>query len=173
MDELITRLYDTHQERLRRRLSSLGVSAEDLDDLVQEAFIRLHLRLSDGPIEREKYVAYLYSIARNLATDWHRRNKRVGQVEAHIDDTVLQSIADEAPEPEEVYDEKELQEERLKAIEKLPKKVAEAVKGLLEGKSLKIIAQEIGVQVPALKYRLRQARDLLNNTKIEEGKEKV
>lgn len=164
MDELITRLYDTHQERLRRRLSSLGVSAEDLDDLVQEVFIRLHTRIrkSDRPIEREKYVAYLYSIARNRAIDWHRHNKRVSNIEADIGDAELQSIADEALEPEEVYEEKELREERTKAIEKLPKKVAEAVKGLLDGKSLKMIAQEAGIQIPALKYRLRQARDLLN-----------
>ena len=166
MEDLIIRLYDIHQDRLRRRLSSLGVSAEDLDDIVQESFVRLYIRIHEykRPIEREKYVAYRYTIAKNLSIDRHRRDKRAGEIEAAIDDTVLQNIADEAPEPEEIYDEKELQEERMKAIEKLPQKIAEAVKGLLEGKSLKIIAQEAGIQVPALKYRLRQARALLNNT---------
>jgi len=167
MDDLIRRLYDMHQERLHRYLRSWGVSKrEDLEDIIQEAFKRLYIRIyqSMKPIEREKYVAYLYTIARNLAIDRHRHDERVGHIEVDIDDTVLQNIADEAPEPEEIYDEQELQDERLKAIEKLPKKIAEAVKGLLEGKSLKIIAQEIGIQVPALKCRLRQARDLLNNT---------
>ncbi len=165
MDDLFVRLYDTHHERLRRRLSSLGVPEEELDDITQASFISLYIRIHQpNEPEREKYVAYLYKIAMNRAFDWHRRNKRAGQIEADVDDAVLQNIPDEAPEPEEVYDEKELQEERKKAIEKLPKKVAEAVRGLLEGKSLKMIAQEIGIQIPALKYRLRRARDLLNNT---------
>lgn len=167
MDDLMVRLYDTYQEPLRGYLRYLGVSREDdLEDLVQEAFLRLYIRIykPTKSIEREKYVAYLYKIAKNLVIDRHRRERRAGYLEADIDNTVLESIADEAPEPEAIYDEKELQEERIKVIEKLPKKVAEAVKGLLEGKSFKIIAQEIGIQVPALKYRLRQARDLLNNT---------
>lgn len=170
MDEIFARLYDTHQERLRSYLRSLGVSSEEVDDLLQDAFLRLYHRIYQpaSPIEREKLVAYLYTIARNLAIDQYRQKKRANRIEIDFDGSILQSIPDPSPVPEDVYEEKELQEDRAKAIEKLPQKLAEAVKGLLDGKALKIIAQEIGIQVPALKYRLRRARDLLNTTQTED-----
>jgi len=165
MEQLFTRLYDTHQEPLRGYLRSLGISLEKQDDLIQESFLRVYNRIygPGRPIEREKLVAYLYITAKNLAIDQHRREKRASRIETDVDDTFLQNIADKASVPEEVYEEKELEEDRRKAIEKLPEKIAEAVKGLLDGKSLKIIAQEIGIQMPALKYRLRKARNLLNS----------
>ena len=163
-DELFTRLYDTYYKPVRRYLSSLGV-IEKLDDLTQETFLRLYDRMSGPhrPIARDKLVSYLYAIARNLAFDQHRHDRRVGLIETDVDDTSLQATADMMPSPEEVYEEAELEEERRKAIEKLPEKIAEAVKGLLDGKPLEIIAHEIGIQVPALRYRLRKARELLDN----------
>ncbi len=163
-DEVFKLLYNAHRERLRRYLRSLGIS-ENLDDITHEAFLRLYDRMGnlDRPIEREKLIAYLNTVARNLAFDYHRHNNRAGHIETGVDYTFFQDIADTAPLPEEVYEEEELQKDRAKAIEKLPEKIAEAVKGLLDGKTFECIALEIGIQVPALKYRLRKARNLLKN----------
>lgn len=165
-DELFKQLYTTHYEPVRRYLRSCGVAEELLDDVTQDTFERLYDRIyssSDRPIANEKLVAYLYTIARNLVIDLHRHKRIVDAIETDVDDTFLQGIADEVPLPEDVYEEAELDEERRKATEKLPKKIAEAVKGLLDGKTFEIIAHEIGIQVPALRYRLRKARELLNN----------
>ena len=120
-DEAFKLLYDTHRERLRRYLRSLGI-VESLDDIVHDAFLRLYDRMGNlgRPIEREKLVAYLNTVARNLAFDYHRRNNRAGHIETGVDDTFFQDIADAAPLPEEVYEEKELQRDRAKAIEELP-----------------------------------------------------
>jgi len=163
-DEHFIWLYDTQKEGLRRYLRTLGV-VENLDDIIQEAYMRLYHRMDkiSRPIEREKLVAYLYTIARHLIYDKHRHDKRFSSREADVDDTLLQSIPDKAPLPDQVYEEKELLEALKKAIEKLPEKIAEAVKGLLEGKSFEIVAHDIGIQVPALKYRLRKAKELLND----------
>lgn len=161
-DELFSQLYDKYKEPLRYHLISLGVLAQ-LDDIIQEAFMRLYTRICGPgePIERDKLGAYLYVVAKNIALDKHRHDKRVSKIEISVDDAALQSIADTAPLPDEVYDEIELQERFNKAIEKLPKKMAEAVKGLLDGKKFGIIAQEIGIQIPALRHRLREAKALL------------
>lgn len=163
-DKLFTWLYDTHKEGLRRYLRTLGV-LENLDDIVQEAYMRLYDRMGsfNRPIEREKLVPYLYTIARNIVYDKHRHNKRTSHIKIEPDDTLLQNIPDKASSPEEIYEEKELLEDFKQAIEKLPEKIAEAVKGLLDGKTFEIIAHEVGIQVPALKYRLRKAKDLLDD----------
>lgn len=161
MDELFVSLYDTYQEPLRRKLRFLGVPEDELDDIIQTAFLRLYNAM-DG-IKREKLGAYLNTTVKNLAIDYHRHKKRANQISMVIDDAALQDIPDTAPMPEEVYDEKERQEDFKKAIEKLPKKIGEAVKNLLEGKTFEIVAQEIGIQMPALKYRLRRAKDLFDN----------
>jgi RNA polymerase sigma-70 factor (ECF subfamily) len=163
-DELFIWLYDTYQERLRGYIYSMGVTY-NLDDLVQETFLRLyyHIQKPDFSIENENIEAYLYRIARNLVYDNHRHTKRASRVKVEMDDTLLQGIADKDRLPEEIYEEKELLETLKKAIEKLPEKIAEAVRGLLEGKTFEIVAHDIGIQVPALKYRLRKAKDLLDD----------
>lgn len=163
-DELFIWLYDTYQERLRGYVYSMGVT-HNLDDIVQETFLRLyyHIHKPNFSLESENIEAYLYTIARNLVYDNHRRNKRASRVKVEVEDTVLQGIADKDRSPEEIYEEKELLEALKKAIEKLPEKIAEAVRGLLEGKTFEIVAHDIGIQVPALKYRLRKAKNLLDD----------
>jgi RNA polymerase sigma factor (sigma-70 family) len=165
-NDLFTQLYDEHWEPLRRYLLSLGVSREKLDDIAQEAFVRLYYRIHRPtmPIAREKFVAYLYTTAKNLAIDQYRHEKLVNRIETDVDDTYLQNLPDREPLPEEAYEEKELQEDLRKAIEKLPKKIYEAVKGLLDGKSLRILAQELDIDVPALRYRLHRAGIHWNST---------
>jgi RNA polymerase sigma-70 factor (ECF subfamily) len=161
---IFAQLYDTQAEKLHRYVIARG-ARDDIDDIVHDAFLRLYDRMGDAakPIEREKLVPYLYTIARNLVYDRHRHNNRTTQIEIGIDDTFLQSIPDTTPLPEEVYAEKELRAELDTAIETLPEKIAEAVKSLLEGKTFEMAAQEFGIQMPALKYRLRKAQSLLKN----------
>src|SRR5438552_14248539 len=163
-DETFEGLYNTSAEHLRRYVRSQGAIV-NRDDIVQEAFARLYDRMGNDakPIERERLVAYLYTIARNLVLDQHRQNNRATQIQTGVDDTLLQSIPDTGLLPEEVYAEKELFEEFVDAVANLPEKEAKAVKGLLEGKTFEIVALETHIQMPALKYRLRKAKNLLKN----------
>jgi RNA polymerase sigma-70 factor, ECF subfamily len=161
MEELFTWLYDTYQEPLRGYLRSLGVPEDKLDDIIQESFFRLYRNIN--AIQREKLVPYLFTIAKNLAFDHLRHKKLANRISTDMEDAALQDIPDAAPTPEEIYEEKELLEELKKAVEKLPKKWAEAVKGLLDGNSFEVVAQKLDIQIPALKYRLRKARAFLMN----------
>jgi RNA polymerase sigma factor (sigma-70 family) len=140
VDEAFIYIYDRHIEDLRHYLRNLGV-LEPLNDIIHEAYLRLYSRMKmiREPTEVEKVetmVAYLYTIARNIVYDNHRRNKRISHINGEVNDTLLQSIPDKALLPEEVYEEKELIEALKKAIEKLPEKIAEAVRGLIEGKNI-------------------------------------
>lgn len=58
-----------------RLARALGASSSAAEDLVQEAFVRLHERFSD----LENPAGYLRTVVVNLCRDWHRRQRRERQ----------------------------------------------------------------------------------------------
>ena len=83
---------------LRRR----GQTREDAEDLVQEAFLRLHVFLESGR-EVEKPDAFLARIALNLAVDQSRRD-RSERRDQFVTQAIEQlHIADLGPTPEETF----------------------------------------------------------------------
>lgn len=63
-------VYERHQARLARFLRSCGVPDADVEDLLGETFCRALNRIAQFDVGRgHRYLAYLYSVARNLATD--------------------------------------------------------------------------------------------------------
>ena len=70
-------LYVRHRDTARRVARLLTTSAADADDAVAEGFARLYAalpRLADRPII---FRAYLLATVRNVATDRHRRMRKV------------------------------------------------------------------------------------------------
>jgi len=72
--ELLDLLIEQYQFRLFRYLLHLTSSRERAEDFFQETWVRVLERGSqyDG---RWKFEAWLFTIARNLVLDWHRRKK--------------------------------------------------------------------------------------------------
>lgn len=90
----VAKLYETEHSRLRafvRRLTGDGTVAEDL---VQQAFVNLVGRQEPGT----ETAAYVSRIARNLALNHLRNEKRRAEIEIAGIDT--QHIADSRPSPE-------------------------------------------------------------------------
>ena len=68
---------DEFKRRLRHLRSLLrrqGRSREDADDLIQEAFLRLHVYCKDEKVQKQD--ALLTRIVLNLSVDLHRRERR-------------------------------------------------------------------------------------------------
>jgi RNA polymerase sigma factor (sigma-70 family) len=87
--------------RLKGLLRRRGQSREDAEDLVQEAFLRLHTFLANGQEVRQP-EAFLVRTALNLAVDARRRDLRERRdqfVSQSIEDL---SIVDLSPSPEEI-----------------------------------------------------------------------
>jgi RNA polymerase sigma factor (sigma-70 family) len=82
---------------LRRRISLAGsTSPSDLEDLVQEVFIRAFAsdtRLGYDGIR--PFTAYLFSIARNTLVDWWRRRGREVPVVFTLDEVPEAMVADD------------------------------------------------------------------------------
>jgi RNA polymerase sigma factor (sigma-70 family) len=60
-----------HLQRLKDLLRRMGRSPEDADDVIQEAFLRLHVYCQTHEVREEE--AFLVHAVKNLSIDAHRR----------------------------------------------------------------------------------------------------
>jgi RNA polymerase sigma-70 factor (ECF subfamily) len=68
-------LWDAFHQRLRAYVGRRIENPEDVDDIVQDIFVRIHERI--GSLEHEERVhAWIYQIARNSIIDYYRAPRR-------------------------------------------------------------------------------------------------
>ncbi len=138
----LSELYLEEACRLRRRYRRLGLSAEEAEDLVQEAFLKLS---QPPPQEIRDLRAYLRRIAENLFFDLlrgARRRREVFPVEARLSE----EAADERPSAEEALTTREAEEALDRALAELPPRCREVVRlHKFEGLSYVEISQRLGV----------------------------
>lgn len=131
-----------HEAMLRAWLRARFRSANDVDDIVQEAFLRVLAACQSTAIESPK--AFLFATARNLALMRlrHREVERVDSL-AEID---ASSILDEGPEiPAAVANAQEL-ELLTAAIQSLPMRCRQILTlRKIYGMSQKEVAAELGI----------------------------
>lgn len=129
--------------------------AFDVDDLVQEVFIRLTYRSEVQPIENLE--AYVFQVAQNVIRDRLRRQatRRVAQ-----HDTLENS-----PEPtddfspERVLIGRQLLNQVIEALEELPARTRQVfVLCQYEEMGLEDIAAQLGLSVSGVRFLLRQAK---------------
>jgi len=138
--------------RLRSFVSRRVASAADVDDVIQEVFLRLSRGLSTLRDE-DRLAPWLFSIARNVVTDHHRRRAR----ELASDTDALEIEA--APEPEATPLEDELTECVARFVAQLPAEQREAITLVeLEGMSQKDAAAKLGLSHSGMKSRVQRGR---------------
>jgi RNA polymerase sigma-70 factor (ECF subfamily) len=109
---LTLNLYDSLNPKLIQFLRRLGLNKEEMDDVIQESFLRLARHLKEGH-NNDNLRSWLYRVARNLAMDVHRSNRREhGEVELELE--AEEEPVDPNANPEWVYLQKE-RDRRLKA----------------------------------------------------------
>jgi RNA polymerase sigma-70 factor, ECF subfamily len=81
-------LYSTHAPRVRRLLRDHGVTASDLDDVLQETFVTVH-RLLPSFEGRSSFSTWLHAVTWRVAANHRRRQRR----------TVVRGGLDVAAEP--------------------------------------------------------------------------
>lgn len=130
-----------HEPLLRAWLRRRFPRTADIDDVIQEAYLRL-LRMQPGTVVRSP-KAFLFQVARNLAIDQIRRTAAAGTATA-FDETTGAAVADGTK-----IDEGELNRELdllREAIDALPERCREIfrlrkVEGLTQGE----IARRLGI----------------------------
>ncbi len=157
--EYIHALYLAHSGALRGYAASLGFFGETADDLLQETFL-VAVRRVKALQECREPRAYLVQILRNVIGSHLRRAKAVaGLLEKlqHIGGEDAEGYRDE-PDPELQY-RGLISEEELRLL----------LRFYLEGRSVKELAAELGIDTGACNMRLKRARERLRAALEKDG----
>ena len=150
-------LVNRYKNRLFNTLIRMLDSAESVEDILQETFIRVHQHRMSFDF-RYAVSTWVYTIALNLARNELRRRKRISFVD----------IADfsnrlEAPE-EKIDNGSKIKEVVERSVKKLPQKYRQAfVLRDFDNLSYEEIAQILSVPLGTVKSRVNRARNMLRN----------
>lgn len=133
-----------HEDDLRGWLGARFPSIQDVNDLVQEAFLRLLKAHDSGPVVNPR--AYLFVVSRNLALNQLRHLKYERPQGARELDPL--SIMDEVNSPPESAALKEEFQHLIQAIQSLPERCRQVMTlRKIYGLSQKEVAKKLGVSV--------------------------
>jgi RNA polymerase sigma-70 factor, ECF subfamily len=166
--EAFAQLYAIYSPRLYRTITKITKNPEDAQDVLQETFLRAHLRVQafEG---RSSIYSWLSRIAINCALMILR--KRRTRPEVLFDpqpnhrgcETTFFEVKDSAPNPEEAYDLRQRQARTLRAIRRLDPKLQAALRMQMKYEwSVKEISQALSISEAAAKSRLYRARQQLS-----------
>lgn len=131
-----------HEAMLRAWLMSRVRSPDEIDDIVQEAYLRVLRARSQGALESPK--AYLFSIARNIAFD-RLRHHRIARTEPLVENGTSDVLDDCESIPETVSRNQELAL-LTEAIQSLPDRCRQIFTlRKVYGLSQREIAQKLGL----------------------------
>jgi RNA polymerase sigma-70 factor (ECF subfamily) len=145
-------IFQEHADFVWRALRRLGVPAGDVDDALQEVFLVVHRRLADYE-DQGHMRAWLFSISRQIASHYHRAQKRRHDREQH-------SIERSAPlDQDQVLARREAEHLVNTFLEGLdePRRLVFYLSDV-EGLPAPEIAVALGMNVNTVYGRLRQAR---------------
>jgi len=143
----------TMLRKVRAVIIRMGVAAQDADDVVQEAFVRLESYERKQEVRSQE--AFLVTAAMNLSRDQARHRARVI---VDSEDTTIANLADTAPQPEERL----VSQERLRRIgsglQRLDPQTRRCLLAKrLDGLTAAQIAEREGLSVAAVEKRMTRA----------------
>jgi RNA polymerase sigma-70 factor (ECF subfamily) len=153
----LTRLLAEMRPQLERFMRARGCEANEVDDLVQDLFVKVE-ELRSGPVANPR--AYVFRIAANLVLDARRGRRRQqsrddGWARARYG-AELESAPD--PSPEDIAVSRDLFARVEAALGAMPQRTAEILRLYrLEGLPQKAIAERFGLSLSAVEKHLQRA----------------
>ncbi|MBL9207512.1 MAG: sigma-70 family RNA polymerase sigma factor [Opitutaceae bacterium] len=129
----------------------------EVDDVVQESFLRLWKRNAIRPIASAK--SFLFRSAQNLALDFLRRKRRSPFATASSLD--ISGVIDDGATPSQALTHDELAEIFAAALDALPAKCCQVViMHKLQGRSQKEVAAALGISVRTVEFHIQKGLKL-------------
>ncbi|WP_158822486.1 RNA polymerase sigma factor [Granulicella sp. S156] len=155
-EQRIVQLYDTLRPSLYRYLINIGISPQDVEEVVQETFLRLYRHMRGGGDE-ENLRAWIYQVAHNLSSNFHKSRRRLVDSTPELWEQLSQSTVDSAPDPEKQL----LHQERLLRVHDGLAKLTQLQRDCLylrvEGFRYKEIGKMLNVGTSTVSGSLRNA----------------
>jgi RNA polymerase sigma-70 factor (ECF subfamily) len=139
-------LYDDLKPSLHAYLCSLGVSSDQAEDVIQEAFLRL-VRFRFARSMQDNLRAWVFRVAHNLSMDVHRFHRGWSHNNEEYSRTITRHRADPGPTPEQRVILHERRRQFENAFAQLTPKQRECVLLRAEGFKYREIATTLGVSV--------------------------
>ena len=159
-------LQSLYSRRLYSTIVAVTKNREDAEDALQDTFLRAHLALR-GFEGRSSFYSWLTRIAINSALMILRRRRAHLEVSLDLADEAEKNtpqfeIEDAAPNPEQIYDQRQRWVSMMQSIQRLEPSLQHAIQiRITRGSSLKEIARTLDISVAAVKSRLHRARKRL------------
>lgn len=106
LEQRIVQLYDALRTPLYRYLISIGVFPDDVEEVIQESFLRLYEHMRGGRNE-ENLRGWIFKVAHNLSVNILKSRRRQVEITPELWEQLGQSNSDRAPGPEEQLLQKE------------------------------------------------------------------
>jgi RNA polymerase sigma-70 factor (ECF subfamily) len=152
MNNLIETYYTDHRDELLAFVSSRLGGSEESEDIVQNVFLRL--LTTDKMITEITLPALVYTITRNLITDYYRRRHTYEAFEHFI-----KGSSEEDDSMESVFSARELTELLERGLVRVPENCREVYRlHIYGGMKVSEISQAIGEGYKSVEHRLGTAR---------------
>ena len=147
---LITEYYISHRDELLAFVSSRLGESDFAEDIVQNVFLKL--LTTDKMISEVTLPSLVYTIARNLITDYYRRHTNYEEYEHYIKSQGIRS-------QESVFSVREITERLERGLARLPENCREIYRmHIYGGMKVSEISQELGEGYKSVEHRLGFAR---------------
>jgi RNA polymerase sigma-70 factor (ECF subfamily) len=148
----VKQVFSQHANFVWRSLRRLGIAAADVDDALQEVFLVVFRRIAEYE-DRGLIRPWLFTISRQVASHYHRGNKRT---ETRYQGLVIDTTATDV---EEALARREAQEVVRSFLDQLdePQRMVFYLSDI-EGMTAPEIAEALGVNLNTVYARIRLAR---------------
>lgn len=155
-------LFKKHARDIRQALRRRGLPEETAADLTQDTFLRVLVSPPKASKSTYNPVGYLFRIARNLGTDYQRREGLLRRVDLSTED--FAAIADPSPSPEkQVYDRQKLLLTQ-QALNELPQRTRTAFEmHRMDEMTIAAIAAELDLSTGRTWSLIREAYEYIDS----------
>jgi len=154
-------LFDQNAPKLRRYVSSFGLTSETTEDVVQEVFLSLfrHLRLGRP---RDNLTGWLFQVGHNLALKQRQRSRRQ-QKTMGFDADLIPALIDPAANPEQQMMNGERRRRFRRVMRALPEQDRRCLYLRAEGLRYREIARTLGISLGSVAKSIARATARLMN----------
>ena len=152
----IALIYMKYRDRVMGYIYARLQSRADAEDLCQEVFEKVHLRLDSFDPEKASVSTWIYAITRNCVIDFYRRS--------HPHDEIDENQATDGSIDDDLLNDETL-EELAAALEKLPAQLRQIiVLRYYDGTPLTEIAKKLNLSYGAIKLRHAKALEMIRES---------